>query len=249
MAADDPVVLDQAGAVWRLRLNRAESRNALSPEIVEAALSALDAVERGRPAGLIVEGAGPVFCAGLNLGDLEAKSDGDMLHLLVRIEILLQRLWSLPCRTLGLAQKAAIGAGADILVCCHTRVLTPGARVAFPGLGFGIFLGTNRLGLRIGAGAAERVLAAGKPVTAERAEALGLADACVAEADWAAYAEAWAADVEALDSHVAAHLGTTAVRADGARDMEALVRSASRPGLKDRIAAYVAAQAKLRAAR
>ena len=45
-----------------------------------------------------------------------------------------------------------------------------------------------------------------------------------------------------LDPHVAAQLSTTVCRADPEADMAAFVASAARPGLRDRIAAYVAAQ-------
>ena len=133
-----PLRLDADGAVWRLTLAAPEKRNALSLDMVEAMHEAFVLVERDRPAGLVLDAEGPVFCAGLDLGGIETRADGDMLWLLTRIELMLQRLWALPCRTLGLAQKAAIGAGADILVCCQHRVLSQGGRMAFPGLGFGI---------------------------------------------------------------------------------------------------------------
>lgn len=242
----DPILLEGSGAVWRLTLNRPETRNALSSEIVEAALEALDEVEREWPAGLIIDGTAPVFCAGLDLSGIEGKSDGDMLWTLLRIEMLLQRIWALPCRTLGLARKAAIGAGADILVACQSRALTPHGRIAFPGLGFGIFLGTNRLALRIGANAAERLLSAGRPVEAEEALSLELIHAVVEPEGLEDHAAQWAERVLRLDRHVASRLGTTVARADPTADMDALVRSAARPGLRDRIASFAAQQARSR---
>ncbi len=235
-----PVLLAQDSDIWRMTLNAPERRNALSVEMVEAIHAVFDVVALERPRGLIVSGAGPVFCAGLDLAELETRSDGDMLWLLTRIELMLQRLWSLPCRTLGLAQKAAIGAGADILVCCQHRVLSEGGRMGFPGLGFGIFLGTNRLSLRIGAGAAETLLAAGAPVEAARAHALGLIHETPSDPE-AAVAN-WAAQIRAQNDYVAAHLSTTVARADHAADMAALIASAARPGLRERIADYVARQ-------
>lgn len=245
----DPVILSRGDAVWRLTLNRPDKRNALSPEIIEAVLAALDVVERERPHGLIVTGAGPVFCAGLDLAGIESASDGDMLWRILRIEMLLQKLWALPCRTLGLAQKAAIGAGADLLTACQTRILTPDGRMAFPGLGFGIFLGTNRLALRIGATAAETVLTKGAPVAAPYALDLGLIHQMADNDTFAACAADWSTRVAALDPHVAAYLGNTAAPLDPAADMDALVRSAARPGLRDRISAFAAAQKPRRAPR
>lgn len=236
----DAVLLHTDGPTWRLTLNAPDTRNALSLDMVEVLHAAFDRVEAETPRGLVITGAGPVFCAGLDLAGIESRSDADMLWLLTRIELMLQRLWSLPCRTLGLAQKAAIGAGADILVCCQHRVLSDGGRMAFPGLGFGIFLGTHRLSLRIGENAAERVLSAGGPIAAEDALRLGLVHATPAAPEEAL--EDWSAGVLKLDAHVAAQLSTTVCRADPQADMAAFVASAARPGLRDRIAAYVAAQ-------
>ena len=235
-----PLRLDADGAVWRLTLAAPEKRNALSLDMVEAMHEAFVLVERDRPAGLVLDAEGPVFCAGLDLGGIETRADGDMLWLLTRIELMLQRLWALPCRTLGLAQKAAIGAGADILVCCQHRVLSQGGRMAFPGLGFGIFLGTHRLSLRIGEGPAETLLAAGRTLPAEDALSLGLVHA-TPEDPQVEY-EAWRAETLRLDPHVAAHLARTSARADPQADMAAFIASAARPGLRDRIAVFAAAQ-------
>lgn len=235
-----PVLLAADVPIWRLTLNSPETRNALSIDIVEALHAVFDRVEAERPRGLVITGTGPVFCAGLDLAGIEDRSDADMLWLLTRIELMLQRLWALPCRTLGLAQKAAIGAGADILVCCQHRVLSEGGRVAFPGLGFGIFLGTHRLSLRIGENAAETLLSSDRPVTAEDALGMGLVHATPIAPKEAL--EDWIAGVLKLDPHVAAHLSTTVSRADPEVDMARLVASAARPGLRDRITAFAAAQ-------
>ncbi|KZY44225.1 hypothetical protein A3731_10655 [Roseovarius sp. HI0049] len=236
----DAVLLHTDDPIWRLTLNAPTSRNALSLDMVEGLHAAFDRVEADKPRGLVITGAGSVFCAGLDLAGIEERSDADMLWLLTRIELVLQRLWALPCRTLGLAQKAAIGAGADILVCCQHRILSDGGRMAFPGLGFGIFLGTHRLSLRIGESAAESLLSSGGPVSAEDALRLGLVHATPAEPEKAL--EEWSAEVLSLDPHVAAYLSTTVSRADPKADLAAFVASAARPGLRDRIAAYVAAQ-------
>ena len=234
-----PVLLETNGPIWHLTLNAPDNRNALSLAMVEALHAAFDRIEAEHPRGLVLRGAGPVFCAGLNLAGIEGRSDGDMLWLLARIELMLQRLWSLPCRTLGLARKAAIGAGADILVCCQHRVLSEGGRMAFPGLGFGIFLGTHRLALRVGETPAEELLARGGPIPAGEALRLGLVHATPADPD--AALEGWQSATLRLDDHVARRLATTVSRADPAADMAAFIASAARPGLRDRIADFAAA--------
>src|SRR5262245_29962752 len=66
------ILLAQDDRVATLTLNRADKRNALSFELVNDVMRALDEVERSATADiLIITGAGKAFCAGLDLEDLK----------------------------------------------------------------------------------------------------------------------------------------------------------------------------------
>jgi enoyl-CoA hydratase/carnithine racemase len=229
------------GGSLRVTLCRAQVRNALDIDLVEALIEALDEAAARGVHSVILDAEGPAFCAGLDLGDMASRSDGDFLLLLVRIETLLQRVYRAPFQTLALAQGAAFGAGADLLAACRRRVATADLRIAFPGVRFGVFLGTRRLAARVGSTQAERILGDARTLNGAEALALGLVTDVAPPEDWDGIREQFVARGAALDPYVGRHLGDVLAAADDAEDMATLVRSASRPGLKQRIADYAAA--------
>ena len=229
------------GDTLSLTLARPARGNALAAELVEALHAALDEAERDDGlATVVIRADGPHFCTGLDLSDLAACSDGDLLHRLVRIETLLARLWHAPWHSVALAHGRCWGAGADLFAVCETRIAAPDTTFRFPGAQFGIVLGTRRLAARVGVDAARRIVATGGEWTATAAQAAGFVTAVEQEAPPAA------GKPEQIDGATARAL-RAATRADHRdADLAALVRSAARPGLRGRIEAYVT---RLRAAR
>ncbi|MEQ8586722.1 MAG: enoyl-CoA hydratase/isomerase family protein [Thalassobaculaceae bacterium] len=239
----DPVAARQEGSVLRLVLNRPESSNALSPEIVEALLSAVEAAPDDGVRLIVLEGAGKHFCAGFNLSDLDSLSDGDLLLRLVRIETLLQAVYRAPVPTMALVRGAAMGAGADLVAACRRRIVVGGARFAFPGAGFGIALGTRRLARRVGPDRTLEIVAGGLRLDQDAAQRAGLVDAVIAEDAVAGIVSDYAATADRLETDILATVGGLTLEDGGsadlaARDMATLVASASRPGLKERVVRY-----------
>ena len=225
-----------------LSLDRPEIGNALGPALVS---KLEDAVATALGAGtrlLAFRGEGRHFFTGFDLSGLDGQSDGDFLLRFVRVELLLQAVDRAPVPTVAVAQGRAFGAGADLFVACDRRYCLADARFAFPGPGFGLVLGNRRLAARIGRDAARDLLQTGRVLDAEDAVSLGLAPAIIDEGE---IAEPLAPQV----AHAARQAPETmaALRAETAgfspeADLAALVRSACRPGLKHRIAAYAAAR-------
>ncbi len=228
----------RAGDTLSLTLARPARGNALAAELIEALHGALDEVEQDDGlATVMIRADGPHFCTGLDLSDLAACSDGDLLYRLVRIEALLARLWHAPWHSIALAHGRCWGAGADLFAVCETRIAAPDTTFRFPGAQFGIVLGTRRLAERVGVDAARRIVATGGEWTATAAQAAGFVTAVGQEAPPPA-AKIDGATARAL------RVATRADHRDA--DLAALVRSAARPGLRGRIEAYVT---RLRAAR
>ncbi|MDF1792719.1 MAG: enoyl-CoA hydratase/isomerase family protein [Thalassobaculaceae bacterium] len=245
----EPVAVRRDGAVLRLSLNRPERSNALGPDIVEALLSAVESAPAEGARLIVLDGVGKHFCAGFDLGDLDALSDGDLLLRLVRIETLLQAVFHAPVPTMAVVRGAAMGAGADLVAACRRRLVIDSGRFAFPGAGFGIALGTRRLAGRVGPDRALEIVASGRRLDQDEALALGLIDAVVAEEAVSDEIERYGATAARLETGILATVGEL-TREDGrARDMAALVASASRPGLKDRVVRYQDAVARARDAR
>lgn len=235
-----PVEIRVGEDVFEIVLSRPERGNALGPDLVEATLDALDRAAEGGARLAVLRGAGKHFCTGFDLSDLEQLSDGDLLLRVVRIETLLQAVHHMPIPTLAIAHGATTGAGADLLAACQHRWALPGTRFAFPGAGFGLALGTRRLCLCVGPDAARDLVGSGRRIDVDEAARLGLVTRIVdADAVDAGIREAGAA--LKIDRETTARINALTVPDTRESDMANLVASAARPGLKGRIAAYVAA--------
>jgi enoyl-CoA hydratase/carnithine racemase len=240
-----------ADGVACLELNRPGRGNALSAPLVEALLAATaDVFADPAVHTLLLTGAGPNFCTGFDLGGLDDATDGDLVLRFARIEALLDAVWRAPVRTVALAGGRAWGAGADLFAACDLRLATPDASFRFPGAAFGLVLGTRRLAERVGTDHARRWVAQAATLDAAQAAAAGLASRVVssAAADHAAGSPDWHDEVfgaPAIDRDTLAAVRAASRPAGGPgadaladADLAALVRSATRPGLKARILAY-----------
>ncbi|HEY0296283.1 MAG TPA: enoyl-CoA hydratase/isomerase family protein [Bordetella sp.] len=242
--AGAPACLEIRAAVATLWLNRVQQANALSADLVEALIAhTTTAFADTALHTLVLRSAGRHFCSGFDMSDLEQQSDGDLLWRFVRIETLLDTLWNAPVRTIAVADSRAWGAGADLFAACDLRIALPQANFAFPGSRFGLVLGTRRLAARVGREPAVEIASAARILDAREAHRCGLAShLCDAEAlddllaQLAGTGTAQRDVGEAL--RCAARAGEAALRDS---DLAALVRSATRSGLKQRLADYRAA--------
>jgi ethylmalonyl-CoA/methylmalonyl-CoA decarboxylase len=192
------VRLTTDGPVARLTLDHPEAKNALSGAMLAQLADAVVALEGWRGEAVIVTGAGGTFCAGADLkqvrgalGDAEAAEKLNTLG-----SLLTARLRALPAVTVAAVEGWAVGGGAELAVACDLRVLAADARVGFvhgrlgltPGWG-----GGGRLTRLLGRQRALRLLLEARPVGAQRALDLGLADRLAPPGEAVAAAEAVAA--------------------------------------------------------
>lgn len=221
-------------------LTRPEKMNALSGSLVEALIAQVELAYRDGTRLVVVRGEGRNLCAGFDFSDYEQQSEGDLLLRFARIEHLLQLIHHAPFDTLALAHGRNFGAGVDLFGVCAHRVAAPGTSFRMPGLRFGLVLGTRRFARQVGDDRARDILQASKTFDADEALRLGFIEAIVDAAEWPGVAAQAVAAATSLTAVTQASL-TTATRADTRdADLADLVRSASAPGLKARIAAYLA---------
>lgn len=234
----DDLLRHHDGHVTRLTLNRAQKANALSAALVEALLDAVEYASTDGTRLLIIDGAGPHFCAGFDFTDLPSQSDGDLALRFLRIETLLQALYHAPCETLALAHGRVFGAGADLVASCGRRIAAPETRFCMPGLRFGVVLGTRRLSHRIGADKAREILSTTRTFDSQEALDIGFLTGIAAQAEWQALAAQAQSTAELLAMPAAAALHRRTVTDTRAEDMAELARSVGTPGLKERIRRY-----------
>lgn len=222
-----------------LTLDRSSKGNALSPALVEALHAALDMAQTEAASHVVLRGNGRHFCTGFDLGDLDEADDATLLYRFVRLELLLSRFWSAPFPTIAIAHGRCVGAGADLVVACDRRLVVDNASFRFPGAAFGIVLGTRRLARSIGAAPARQLVTSGATLSAEAACDIGLAtDRTTATGIGEALDAIRGAETK-LDLTTWNALRERARDESGEDgDLAALVRSAARPGLAQRMRAY-----------
>jgi len=137
------VILDR-GPYWTVTLDRPQRANALSADLVEDLHRVLDEAEVARPGALVLRGNGRHFAAGFDLGGLDRESDASLAWRFLRIGVLLERLMAAPYRTVAVAEGAAVGAGADLVLACDHRLVAETVTLRFPGSAFGVELGAVR---------------------------------------------------------------------------------------------------------
>jgi enoyl-CoA hydratase/carnithine racemase len=233
---------------WTLVLDRPDKANALSEDLVEALIAAVTDAEASGVPVLAFRGEGRNFSAGFDFTGFEEQSQGDLLQRFVRLETLLQQVARSHCLTVAFAQGRNFGAGVDLVGACRWRVAAAGSTFRMPGLAFGLVLGTRRFAAVVGRERAREILEGLVTFDAARAREIGFANRVAAEEAWPALLGDAVATVGAIPVTSRAALYKMIDPATDAQDMADLVRSASAPGLKDRIREFLAAQQRQRAA-
>ena len=69
------VRVEDDGGVRTITLNRPEKRNALTPELQDELIAAIEGAQKAGARVVLIAGEGEAFCAGLDLGALQAMND------------------------------------------------------------------------------------------------------------------------------------------------------------------------------
>ena len=234
------LLVEKRGTTLTLTLNHSRRRNALSAHLVEGLTNAIATAYRDNTRLVVLRGTGKNFSAGFDMSAYEDESEGDLVLRFIRIEQLLQKIHWAPFETLALASGRNVGAGVDLISACARRVATPGASFRMPGLRFGLVLGSRLFTERVGRARAREVLQLSQTFSATDAHEWGFMTEVAAESRWASIVHA--AETAATQLSVEAMGRLFRVTGEDHRDADLaeVVRSASQPGLKGRIARYLA---------
>lgn len=236
MSDDTALISEKDGDLLTLTLNRPENANALSAGLVEALIGALETA--GETRLCVIRGEGRHFCAGFDLSDLPDISDGDLLWRFLRIEHLLQQVHYAPFPVMCFAHGQTVGAGADLFAAGFHRIAAGNTKFRFPGWNFELALGTRRLTRLIGTDAARDLLIDTKVVQAEEAVSLGLATELYDPSDWDYLTSQMLKRANALTPGAIKDMLALTSIDTRKEDIAAIVSTAGRPGLKDRINTY-----------
>lgn len=191
---DGAVTTTLHGAVAELLLDRPAKHNAVTPTMAAAiaeAARALDADDAVRV--VLLRGAGErAFCAGSDLKSLAAYPS--TWHFRNRVEYA-AAIRGIRKPVIAALQGWTLGGGAEMALGADIRVAAEGTRLGFPEVTRGWVGGggaSQMLPRMIGMARATRMLLTGDPVEAPEAQALGLFDQVVPQAELLAVARAMA---------------------------------------------------------
>ncbi len=175
------------GQIRILTLNRPEVRNALSTELQQALLDALDDAEGDDSVrALVLTGRGGAFCAGLDLGalqDLSRRSTEENRRDSARFARVLERLYTLPKPVVAAVNAHAVAGGAGLVSACDLAVMSRDAKIGYTEarIGFVAALVGVFLVRQVGEKRAKELLLSARLIDAEEAERIGLVNEVCAE--------------------------------------------------------------------
>lgn len=181
--------------VW-LTLNRPESRNALNQKMCKEITRACETITSDPNVHVVViQGAGPAFCAGADLKERQNMSVEEMLARRVEGFTAYASIEALPMPVIAVVDGPAYGSGAEIAASCDFVIASKKASFKYPEVGWGTVGATQRLPRIVGARMAKELLFTGRTVDATEAKLLGLVNQVFDEQDLLEMARATAASI------------------------------------------------------
>ena len=190
-------------SIRTITLNRPKRRNAITPEMQQELIVALEEAAADGCRVVVLRGAGEAFCSGLDLQALhESGAEAAMDHRAdaERVARLFRTLYELPKPTIAAVHGAAMAGGAGLAICCDFTVAVPDAKFGFPEvrIGFVPAVVSVFLALQIGDKRTRDLLLTGRHFDGAEAHRLGIVNEIVA-------AEALMERVRALAQTLAAN--------------------------------------------
>src|SRR5437667_9029181 len=166
---------ERRDAVLLCTLDRAEKRNALHPDLIQALASTLEQAGSDASLGVVVlTGAGNTFCSGLDLTHLASLGSEQKVAYLRSFFALFQQIYELPQPVIAAINGPAIAGGFDIAAACDLRLCSPAATFAQTEVLLGITQILYPVYKVIGLGRAKELALTGEPIAADDAQRIGL---------------------------------------------------------------------------
>src|ERR1700723_252775 len=172
-------------ALATITLNRPDKRNAISYELIEDLIRALDEVNNSSARVLIMTGAGKAFCSGMDLENLKSLIGGTTEQNIEDSQTmarLFRSLYEFPKITIAAVNGAAIAGGTGLALLCDFTLAVPEAKFGYTEvrIGFVPAIVSTFLLRQVGEKQARDLLLTGRIISAEEAARMGLVNEIVA---------------------------------------------------------------------
>ncbi|WP_210285179.1 enoyl-CoA hydratase/isomerase family protein [Mesorhizobium neociceri] len=180
----ETVAYEIQDGIAEIRLNRPHRLNAVVQQLYDDLQEALNQAERDKNVRVIVlTGQGRAFCVGADLKEHKAGRPAfDRRQYLMSEQRVCRRLVSHPKPIIAAVNGYALGAGAEMALACDFIAMAASARIGFPEIGLGAFLGggsTNILPRLVGLAKARELIFFNQQIDGAEAVRVGLASRCI----------------------------------------------------------------------
>ena len=181
-AALDLLVLQRAGPVFHLRLNRPAKRNSISDGLLAQIHTVIVNLPRDVRA-LVISGEGEHFCAGLDLSEVSERTVAEGMQHSRAWHACFDALQFGPVPVIAVLHGAVVGGGLELAASAHLRVAEDGTFYALPEGTRGIFVGGGgsvRISRLLGISRMTDMMLTGRSFDADEGQAFGLSNYRVA---------------------------------------------------------------------
>lgn len=195
------LVTHRDGPVERLTLNRPDVRNAFNEEMIaELTHWAAATADDDEIRAVVLDGAGPVFCAGADLAwmsKMVTYTHVENISDATAAATMFAALDELPMPVIGRIHGAALGGGAGLAAICDIAVADESTVFGFTEVKLGIVpaMISPFVLSRIGASAAREMFLTGMRFPAARASEIGLISASVPASELAARVNGYVTEI------------------------------------------------------
>lgn len=224
---ENKVLLEKQGHIAVVSINRPKALNALNSEVLVALDEVIGQVEADEDIYVVIlTGSGEKsFVAGADIAEMKDMTPMQARRFSNLGNRIFRRLEQLEKPVIAAVNGFALGGGCELALACDIRIASEKARFGQPEVGLGItpgFGGTQRLARTVGIAKAKEMLYTGRPVKADEALAIGLANKVVAPEELMNEAQAMAAAI-AANAPVAVRLCKAAVNRGMQVDMDTAI--------------------------
>jgi len=210
------LTVEKANRVAWVTIQRPEKLNALNQEVLKALDCAFAGLEHDADVGVVVlTGSGEkAFVAGADIGELKELDSASARVLALRGQAVFQRIEDLSKPVIAAVNGFALGGGCELALACDMIVASESAVFGQPEINLGVipgFGGSQRLTRLVGKNLALEMVLLDRRLTADEAQAVGLANHVVPVETYLDEALKLAARI-AAQAPLAVRLGKEAVK-------------------------------------
>lgn len=190
-ARDCLLMVETAGRVARLTINRPDKRNAINDSLLDEMRAFFEHIPDGVRV-VILHGAGGHYSSGLDLAEQSTREPAEVMRHSRSWHDLMDRIQFSGVPVVSVMTGAVMGGGLEIATSTHVRIAEPSVRYRLPEGKRGIFVGggaTVRVGRILGPDRMTEMMLTGREYDAESGQALGLSHYLVGEGEGLAKAQ------------------------------------------------------------